>query len=415
MSDIKRRDNKGRLLQTGEYQKPDGSYVFRYTDKFGNRKELSSWRLTNADPNPPRKKAKASLREQEKDVMKFLNMGIGSDGITVLELVDKYIATKVNVTHNTKAGYKTVHNVLAKEEFGTRCIERVKYSDALLFLQKLQSDGRSYSSVQSIRGVLRPAFQMALRDELILTNPFSFELADALINDSVKREALSRENEKKFLKFIQEDEHFCRYYDAIYVLFKTGLRISEFCGLTIDDIDLNNKVIHVNHQLQRERNGKYVIVDTKTVAGHRMISYEKLDDELHEHICNLVKNRVKPKTEPMVDGKVGFLFLDKNQNPCVAMHWEKYFEHIRDKYNKLYRVQMPLVTPHVCRHTFATNMAKRGYAATSIQYLMGHSDINVTMNVYTHMDFEGVCEDLDRVNSALKKDKKGKSRKVVSL
>ena len=64
----------------------------------------------------------------------------------------------------------------------------------------------------------------------------------------------------------------------------------------------------------------------------------------------------------MVDGKVGFLVLDKNQNPTVAMHWEKYFEHIREKYNKIYRVQMPLVTPHVCRHTFATNMAKRGIA-----------------------------------------------------
>ena len=62
---------------------------------------------------------------------------------------------------------------------------------------------------------------MALKDEMIISNPFSFELADALINDTVKREALSRENERKFLSFVRDDEHFSKYYDAIYVLFKT--------------------------------------------------------------------------------------------------------------------------------------------------------------------------------------------------
>ena len=213
-------------------------------------------------------------------------------------------------------------------------------------MQKLQSDGYHYSSVQSVRGVLRPAFNMALKDEMIISNPFSFELADALINDTIKREALSRENERKFLAFVRDDEHFSKYYDAIYVLFKTGMRISEFCGLTISDIDFNEKVINIDHQLQRERNGKYVIVDTKTEAGERKLPFNKIDDELELHLRNLVNDRQKPKAEPMVDGKVGFLVLDKNQNPTVAMHWEKYFEHIREKYNKIYRVQMPLVTPH---------------------------------------------------------------------
>ena len=86
MRDIKRRDNKGRILQTGEIQKKDGSYSFKYTDALGNRKELTSWRLTNADVTPPNKKHKASLREQEKEVQRLLDKGICSNGITVLEL-----------------------------------------------------------------------------------------------------------------------------------------------------------------------------------------------------------------------------------------------------------------------------------------------------------------------------------------
>ena len=73
----------------------------------------------------------------------------------------------------------------------------------------------------------------------------------------------------------------------------------------------------------------------------------------------------------MVDGYSGFLFLDKNGRPMVALHWEKYFQHIREKYNKIYRIQMPKVTPHVCRHTFCSNMAKSGMNPKTLQYIMG--------------------------------------------
>ena len=90
----------------------------------------------------------------------------------------------------------------------------------------MQSRGKSYSSIQNIRGVLRPAFELAFRDGLIMSNPFAFQLGDALINDSVKREAISPGDERRFLEFIKNDKHYCRYYEGIYVLLKTGLRIS---------------------------------------------------------------------------------------------------------------------------------------------------------------------------------------------
>ena len=74
-------------------------------------------------------------------------------------------------------------------------------------------------------------------DDLIRKNSFQFQLMEVVVNDSVTREAISRAEERKFLRFVKEDPHFCRYYEGIYILFKTGLRISEFCGLTISDID----------------------------------------------------------------------------------------------------------------------------------------------------------------------------------
>lgn len=389
----KRRDNKGRILLTGECQDKDGSYSYRYTDAMGKRHIIRSWRLTKADTTPSGKQHKASLREQEKDLQVQISKGIYSDGTTVCKLVERYIATKTGVTHNTRAGYKTVQNILEKEEFGHKRIDKVRYSDAKLFLIKLKSN-RSYSSVHSIRGVLRPAFQMAFEDEEIGYNPFNFELGKLLINDSVKREAITPDQERKFLKFVQEDSHFCRYYEGIYILFKTGLRIGEFCGLTKSDIDFKKHTITIDHQLQRTREGEYITPPTKTNAGVRVLPME---EDVEECFRKILENRKTPTVEPMVEGMVGFLYLDKNNMPMIGLHWEHYFKHICQKYNKIYKVQMPKVTPHVCRHTYCSNMAKRGISAKTLQYLMGHSDIGVTLNVYTHLGLEDAQNELKRL------------------
>ena len=108
-------------------------------------------------------------------------------------MVEKYTALKVGVRHNTLAGYKTVINILKKDPFGSKRIDKVKLSDARAWLIKLQKeDGRGYSSIHSIRGGLRPAFEMAFHDDLIRKNPFQFELATVVVNDSVTREAITR-------------------------------------------------------------------------------------------------------------------------------------------------------------------------------------------------------------------------------
>ena len=281
----KRRDNRNRILREGESQRTDGRYRYRYIDEDGKEKNVYSWHLDKNDPTPRGKKRELSLREKEKQIQADLFDHIVTRGgnYTVVELVEKYTSLKTGVGHNTKAGYKTVINILNREAFGKQRIDKVRLSDAKTWLIKLQQvDGRGYSSIHSIRGVLRPAFQLAVDDDLI----------------------------------------------------------------------------------------------------------------------RILANRVAPKIEPMVDGYAGFLFLDKNDKPMVALHWEKYLEHIIEKYNKIYRIQMPKVTPHVCRHTFCSNMAKSGMNPKTLQYIMGHSDISVTLNVYTHVQFDDAQAELLRVAKA---------------
>lgn len=413
MSEV-RRDNKGRKLFNGESQRKDGKYEYKYHDAWGKRKTVYSWKLTSTDRVPSGKRDDISLREKIKQIQKDLNSNITPDGgnFTVLELVEKYISQKTGVRHNTRSNYKFVVNVIKKEAFGQKRIDKIKVSDAKEWLIKMrQIDGRGYSSIHTIRGVVRPAFQMAVDDDLLVKNPFEFQLNTVVVNDSVTREAITRQQERDFLEFVKNDKHFCKYYDGIYILFKTGLRISEFVGLTKKNLDFENSRIIVDHQLQRTRDMKYIIEDTKTESGERMVP---MIPEVKEAFQRILANRKNPKVEPMVDGYSGFLFLDKNDRPMVALHWEKYFQHIREKYNKIYRAQMPKVTPHVCRHTFCSNMAKSGMNPKTLQYIMGHSDISVTLNTYTHLNYDDAEEEMQKVVESSSKKSTTHRKRCVS-
>lgn len=395
----KRRDNKNRILRTGESQRADGKYMYRYVDANGKTQCLYSWRLVKTDTVPEGKRDNGALRDIEKRVQRDMDDDIvpDGDGYTVLALVEKYISQKTGVKNTTRTGYGTVINVLKSEPFGKKRIDKVKLSDAKAWLIKLQQeDHKSFSTIHTIRGVVRPAFQMAVDDDLIRKNPFEFQLATVLVNDAVTREAITRKEERTFLEFIKNDTHYSKYYDGMYILFKTGMRISEFTGLTLSDLDFENRTINIDHQLQKT--GTLVYIDTtKTYAGRRVIP---MTDDVYEAFQNIVKARPKLKVEPMIDGYSGFLCFDKDNKPMVAMHWEKYFQHAVDRYNSIYRVQLPKITPHVCRHTYCSNMAKSGMNPKVLQYLMGHSDISVTLNTYTHLKIDDAKEEMEKLVKA---------------
>ena len=315
---LKRKDSRNRILKENEQQRADGRYMYTYKDPTtGKKMFIYSWKLERNDKTPAGKKIDLSLREKEKLIEKDLRAGISykAGGVTVLELVERYISLKTKVRPTTRAGYKTVVNVLKADPFGQKKIADIKTSEAKMWLIELQDGGRSYSSIHSIRGVIRPAFAMAVEDDLLRKNPFDFELAKVLIDDSVKRDALTPKQERDFLKFVKEDEYFCQFYDGIFILLKTGLRISELCGLTIRDIDLQERTIDIRKQLQYTGGKQAYIEQTKTTAGTRVLP---MSDEVYEAFKRVVSSRKKPKIEMMIDGVSGFLFLDGRGKPMLA-------------------------------------------------------------------------------------------------
>lgn len=410
-----RRDSKHRVLRAGESMRADGKYQFKYHIA-GKPHFVYSWKLEPTDKLPAGKKPCLSLRELEKQIGYDLESQLDpmKRNITVNELVERYLSTKTGAKHSTVANYNFVKNILKKEEFSETKIANIKTSDAKLFLIKMQNDGKGYSTVKSLRGVLRPAFQMAVDDDILNKNPFEFQLAGVVVNDSHTRTAITREQMRQFLKFVHDDNCYCKYYEVVYILFHTGMRISEFCGLTLKDIDLKNRIVNIDHQLQRTSDMQYVIESTKTNAGTRKLP---ITEEVAKCFQAIIEDREPQQREKMIDGYAGFLFYDKDNNPLVAMHWEHRFNHMVQRYNDIYRIQIPNITPHVCRHTYCSNMVKSGMNPKTLQYLMGHSDIGVTLNTYTHLGLEDAEDELKRMedlNNARNELDKNTGRKSVT-
>lgn len=380
----KRRDNKGRILKTGESQRKDLIYQYRYTDIHKKRQCIYASNLKE-------------LREKEKEIQKQLHDGIdyAAGEVTVNELLERYTRLKQGVRYNTKVGYTFVKNLVKSEDFGERKIKDIRISDAKQWFTKLQADGRGYSTITSVRGVIKPAFQMAYNEDAIRRNPFDFKLTDVIVNDSEKRIAMTEEQQEIWMGFIQSDPTYGKYYDEFVVLLNTGMRVSEFCGLTMNDLDFKNRRIRVDHQLVRERGGKYYVEKTKTESGCR---YLPMTDVVYQSLKNMLANRPKVKTEMIVDEYSNFIMLDKNGNPKIALHIENEMRWAMKKYTKLHPDKpLPHITPHVYRHTFCTNMANAGMDTKNLQYLMGHSDVGVTLNVYTHASYDKAADQMARI------------------
>ncbi len=382
---MKRKDTKGRVLKNGEYQEENGRYVFKYYVD-GKRYVIRSWKLVKSDKVPDGKRDGLCLRDMEKNIQFKLNEYVKFEGanLTVFELVEKYDAQKLGIRKNTMVGHTTVRRYLEKDPFGKKKIETVRIIDAKQFMIQLKEEGKSYSTLCSYRGVIRPAFRMAVDDELISRNPFDFPISDIMMNNAVKRDALTNDEQKRFLKFVKEDSHFSKFYEGFYILIHTGMRISEFCGLTYKDVDFKRMTITISKQLQYHGANNYWIEKCKTKSGLRTIPISKNDIELMRCFKTLCSQARMRKNQPEVDGVKGFLYLSEAGKPLVAFQWAKKFEYAVLHHNRIYKKELPKITPHICRHTYCSNMIKAGVNPKVVQYLMGHSSSEITLNIYTY-------------------------------
>ena len=381
----KRKDSKGRVLKDGESQRANGTYDYRYTDIHKKRRCIYAKSLTE-------------LRKKEDELRRDMADGIdyAAGEMTVAELVDRYMNLKRGLKQNSLRSYGSAVKRIHADPFGQKPIKTVKLSDAKGWFVFLHDSGIKQNTIGVLQSVVRPAFEMAVDDDIIRKNPFKFKLSDVVPKDAYVRDALTKEQQEKYLQFVQD----CggNYYDDIVILLGTGLRVSELYGLTKADIDFDRRCIHIHKQLCRTADKPYFVAPPKTSSGNRSIP---MTDTVYMAFRRVLENRGHPKVEMMVDGYSGFLFLDKDGKPKVAMHLENYMRGMRRKYVKKHGNTLPSVTPHVLRHTFCTNVQQAGLDVKSLQYLMGHSNASVTLDVYTHSSFDSVERAFEQIASNL--------------
>ena len=392
----KRRDNKNRILRTGESQRKDGRYAYKYIDTFGKPQFVYSWKLVPTDKTPAGKRDDIALREKEKEIQKDLDDGIDHIGkkMTVCQLYAKQIRHRANVRHGTKQGRKQLMRILQEDKLGACRIENVKLSDAKEWALRMKDKGFSYNTINNHKRSLKASFYIAIQDDCVRKNPFDFKLSEVLENDTKEKVALTEEQEQALLSFIKTDNVYHKYYDDVLILLKTGLRISELCGLTVADIDFKNEVVIIDHQLLKSKEQGYYIETPKTKSGTRQVPLSK---ETIQAFQRVMKKR--PKAEPFViDGRSNFLFVNHKGKPKVAIDYNALFVRMVKKYNKHHKDNpLPHITPHTLRHTFCTRLASKNMNPKDLQYIMGHSNISITMNWYAHASIDTAKSEVQRL------------------
>lgn len=217
-------------------------------------------------------------------------------------------------------------------------------------------------------------------------------LYDEYGNVYIVVDILTPEQEERLLAFMEKDKIYSKYYDEVVLLLETGLRISEFCGLTTH-IDMQNRILNIDHQLLKDSEIGYYIETPKTKNGKRELP---LTERAYQAIQRILKNR--GKAQPLiVGGYSNFLFLNREGLPKVAGNYEGMVRGLIKKYNKYHTDKLPNITPHSFRHTYCTNMANRGMNPNTLQYLMGHANITMTLGYYAHGTFQSAKAELERL------------------
>ena len=376
-----------KTLKPNEYYNPKTKrYEYHYKDALGKERVVSSYQLEPTDQLPKDKRSGKSLREKEKELEILLkdNLDIEGSKLTLLEVIEQYLDylyNKKKLSYNTKTGYNVTINTLKQYKLGYMEIGKIKPEHCEKWLSDMKKKYRG-SSIQSQISLIKRAFEYAVDYDYITKNPFRRITTDR--SDSKPKTALTVEEMNKFLKFCSTDSHSKHCYDMLYILFWTGLRASELCGLTIDNIDMRRRTIKVEKQLMCI-NHTHVVSKPKTSNGVR---YVPMTDGVYHAFEHLLKNRyLKGDIEPVCYDELGnsyegFVFLaTRSRKTIVRGHVEEYLSNCIKRYNQA-NPDEPIrkFEPHICRHTFATNM--QGITPKTLQTVLGHGSIQTTMDHY---------------------------------
>lgn len=387
----RRKDNKGRVLQKGESQRKDGLYVYQYKDSCGKRKSVYASNLSD-------------LRKKEKQINKDLDDNINTAGaeITLNDLFDKYISLKTKLCNSTRQNYIDLWNGnLRNNSLGRKKLCLIKKSDILKFYNSLLERGLKYSTIKTFNSMIFPCMELAVDDDIIRKNPCK-GCMNEFSRDASEKISLTVQEQEKLLEFIRDSNVYAIYYPLVLFMIGTAVRCGEAIGLTWNDVDFKSKNITIDHQLiYKKSNGSYGFYadSPKTESGIRTIP---MTSEVYKALVEQRRNQLSKgwRTNVEIDGYSDFVFSTKNKNPIMPSSVNNILLNIVNRYNSTVgEIELPHISAHNLRHTGCTRMAEVGMDPKVLQYIMGHSNIAVTMEIYNHISPERNRKEMEKMES----------------
>lgn len=415
----KRKDCKGRTLRNGETQLPDGRYKFRYTDESGERRTVYSWKLVETDKLKEGQRGQESLREKEKRILKDLDDHIrtkSAEQVTVNDMFERFMDVRADLRGSTRICYRDLFSAHVYPAIGNRSIGKVKPTEIRqMYQEAVTKHGVAPSTVQKVHSIVYQIFDMAVVDNLIRANPSSnafryFAKSNEVV--SKPREALTVEQQEKFIDFVYSSHIYSRLGNLFTVLLGTGLRIGEALALTWDDIDFDTGVITIyktmSYKMGEDGKYGYRISQPKTAAGNREIP---MLDEVKAALLR-EKSCQKPRKKFVVAGYTGFVFLNSAAQVYTNSFLYDAIQGIVETYNreelakskleKRQPVYLPKISAHIFRHTFCTRMCEQDVNLKILQDVMGHRNIRTTMEVYAMATREKKQDVIKEMNGKFK-------------
>ena len=399
-----RKDNKGRVLEKGELQRPDGRYQFTYYTPSGKRNYVYAKTLEEL-----------RIKEKEYHLAKWSGADYYGTNVTINDMYERSLKLKYGIKESTYASYIQYYNNYIRDDFGKLKIAKVRYSDVLAYYNFLLKKRKI--STKTIAGVhlqLLSAFQLAYQDGIISKNPLDGVLRifkRAAGYDERKIHALTVKQQKTFLDFLNGHPIWGRYHSIFQVMLGTGLRVGELCGLRWQDVDLNEKIIDINHGLVKvkavrgQSKEHYSISLPKTKSGIRRIPIMKQVVDAFVEEYEIAEAKGFKSVE--IDGYTDFIFTKQNGNVYDSTRLDLALRQIVEAYNKQEEVAskeegrepfyLPHISNHMLRHTFCTRLCERDVNMKVIQTLMGHANVNITLNIYAEVSYQKQMEEINKL------------------
>lgn len=408
----KRKDNKGRILRDNEFQKADGRYEFRYYGADEKLHSVYSWRLTESDPVPSGKRKCKSLREMEKAALKDADDNILKTKATLNDRWDAYIANKPELKQSTRTNYKYMYTKYVRESIGHCYVTSINYSFMKKFFNHLVHEvGFKPNSVEIIYTILHPVFDLAIRDSIIRTNPTNGIMAELKRTNNwekPKRHPLTEKQQLTFMNYVKNSPQYSHWFPLLICLVGTGCRPGEMLGLRWCDIDWENDMISINHNLiyRLQDSGKveHHVTTPKTKNGIREIP-------MFTSVRNALKAEYKRQSKEgfckaEVDGYSGFVWQNRFGNVMDGHNVNRAIERIVKAYNDEIGQNgehIPVFTEYQLRHTFCTRLCERVCKGETdfkmIQEIMGHADISTTLDIYNESNMERKKESFSKLEA----------------